>query len=121
MNQINLKEKNKEACFLIEDLFYNKIVKLEDISNKPSILGKQIQMKKIKDEILSFIERNPNSIFEIRLLRSTNQDDFLVSITFPNFVEQEESRVSRFVITIDYSFNNVSYYEWSINKVLIKI
>jgi len=124
MNQINLKETNREASFLVDDLFYNKIVKLEEISNVASTLAKQMQLKKLKDDVVSFIERNPNSMFEIRLLKKNHEDpeDFLIAIAFPNFkVEEKETRISRFVITIDYNFNSINYYEWSINKILIKI
>lgn len=123
MNEISSPKLNKEAEHLLSSLFYNKIIQLEDDSKKMIVFSKQAEIKKIQDEVNTFIKRTPYSDFEIRVLEkgTDDNDKFKVSLSFKNFKELTDKRPSRFLIVIDSAFNTVTFYQWSLNNILMRI
>jgi len=105
-------------------LFYNKLVKLEtDVKKELPAFSKQVEIAKKRDEVIHFIEHNPHSVFDVRVLNKNSEDtgDFKFSLVFKNYDTESERRPNRFMIVIDSAFNNVSYYEWSLNNVLLPL
>jgi hypothetical protein len=123
MNEIDVVSVNKDAKSLLDHLFYDKIIQFGSRKNEDTHFVKQVEIKKLRDKVVTFIERNPNSEFEIRLLNKNNdnKEDFRVSLIFRNYKNEPDSRVHRFLIVIDYVMNNATFYEWAINNVLLSI
>jgi len=115
---------NKDASNLLESLFYNKLIKLEtDVKKELPAFSKQVEIAKNRDEVIHFIEHNPHSMFDVRVLHKNTEDkeDFKVSLLFKNYDVESDKRPHRFMIVIDSAFNNVSYYEWSLNNILLPL
>lgn len=124
MEEIGISKLNKDAQSLFDHLFYDKIILLETTQKREQRdIGKQMEIKNKRDEILTFIERNPNSEFDIRVLKKNSEDkeDHRVSLVVRNYKDKPETRIARFVIVLDYYFNSVIFYQWSLNNILIKI
>jgi len=123
MNEIDVININKDAKSLLDHLFYDKIIQFGSKKSEDTHFIKQVEIKKLRDKVMTFIERNPNSEFEVRLLSKNTDDkeDFRVSIAFRNYKNEPETRVHKFLIVIDYVMNNITFYEWAINNVLLSI
>jgi len=122
MNEIEVPSINKDAKSLLSHLFYDKIIQFGTKTDQIPV-AKQMDIKKVRDKIFTFIERQPNSEFEVRLLNKNtdDKDDYRVALSFRNYKDAPEVRVNKFLIVIDYVMNSVTYYQWAINNVLIDI
>lgn len=122
MNEVGISSINKDAKSLLSHLFYDKIIQLGSKSDQIPV-AKQMEIKKIRDKVFTFIERQPNSEFEVRLLdkNTDNKEDYRIALSFRNYKETPETRVNRFLIVIDYVMSSITYYQWAINNVLIDI
>lgn len=124
MNPLVTSKLNKETKSLIEHLFYDKMIQLEtEAKNLPSF-SKQVEIKKTQDKVSKFIDDNPYSNFELRVLykNTEDRDNFKVAINFSNYNNLiSEKKPSNLMIIVDSSFNNVEFYQWSLNNILLPV
>jgi len=125
MNETHPVKLNKDAESLLNHIFYDRIITLGSKTKDGGTISieKQIELKRMKDTVLTFVERNVDSEFDIRILHKETEDkeNFRVSLTFRNFKEQPENRVNKYMIVLDHSLSSVTFYQWAINNVLIFI
>lgn len=125
MNEVSKIQLNKDAESLLSHIFYDRIIQIGSKNNDNTSvpISKQMQLKNLKDEILTFVERNPDSEFDIRILHKDTEDNenFKISLIFRNFKEVSESRMNKFVIILSHNLSSVTYYQWSLNHILILI
>lgn len=123
MNEPVISKVNKDAQNLLDHLFYDKIVRIESDSKERISFSKQAELKKRKDEVNTFIERNPYSNFEVRVLHKEAEDKetYKVALSFSNYKETTDKRPNSFLIIIDAAFNSITYYQWSLNHILLPL
>lgn len=112
---------NKTAKSLLKHLFYDKIVQLEVESKESMTFSKQMEIKHLNDSVELFVEKNPNSNFEVRVLEKNaeNNEDYKVALSFKNYNKKDEKSFivppKELLVVIDNSYSSVSFYAWSID------
>jgi hypothetical protein len=115
---------NKEAQLLLRNLFYNRLVQLETKSNESIVFSKQMEIKKLQDQVERFIETNPDGKFEIRVLEKNteNIENYRHAIVIKNYRHDDEvKRVTLYFIVIDNAFDSVTFYQVALNGVVLSI
>ena len=115
---------NKEAELLVRNVFHNRMIQLESKVKEQIVFSKQMEIKKLQVKVETFIERNPNGIFEIRILEknTTNMEQFKFALVVKNFNHADlEKNPTTFFIVIDNTFDEVDFYQLSINGVVMPI
>lgn len=124
MNNIISNKLSKDSKSLLNSLFDSRIIALETSKDKIPTFSKQLQLKKLRDEVELFIEKRPNSEFEIRVLdkQAEDNEDYRLAVIMRNYKSKDmDKKPNRFIISIDNSFDSASYYEWALNNVLIQL
>jgi len=115
---------SKEAELLVRNIFHNRMIQLESKAGENIVFSKQMEIKKLQVKVETFIERNPNGIFEIRILEknTTNKEHYKFAVVVKNFKHANlDKNATTFFIVIDNAFDSVDFYQLSINGVIMPI
>jgi len=107
---------------LLNSLFYERIATLENLTSSKLVLSKQMQIKKLKDRIKTFIDEHRYSFFEVSIL--TNEGDVdkpLISIkvrNFPTYID--DIKPNEYLIAIEPTWTDCQIYQLSSTGLRVK-
>jgi hypothetical protein len=117
---------NKSAYLLFKQVFSNKMIQLEsDTEKKDGIsFSRQLDLSKLQNKIELFIEKNDHAKFELRILEKNadNLESYKYALVIKNYEhENKDKRAHMFIITVDSAFTEVTFYQLSINNVMLPL
>jgi len=107
---------------LLNALFYERIASLEQVSSMRLVLSKQMQIKQLKDRLLTFIREHRYSFFEVAVL--TNESDIekpLLSIKVRNFPAYiDDIKPNEYLIAIEPTWTDCQIFQLSSSGLKVK-
>ena len=104
-----------ESRRLMDHLFYQRVVTLENLSNNRLVLSKQQQINKLKERINLFIREHRYSFFELSVLEDNENVDMpkhsIKIRNFPKYVEQINP--NSYLIAIEPSWSDCRVFQLS--------
>jgi hypothetical protein len=117
---------NKSAYLLFKQVFNNKMIQLEsDAEKKGSItFSRQLDLNKLQQKVELFIEKYAYGKFELRILEKNADsiESYKYALVIKNYEHEiKERNATLFIITIDSAFTEATFYQMSINGVILPI
>lgn len=109
---------SKKALSMLDHIFTDRIMMLVQ-SESDMTLSKQLVLRQMKEDVELFIRTHPKSIFNIQTF--DREVNLRISNTFLPEEEYDNEEITIYTIVIDESWDKLTYYQNSIDNLLIKI
>jgi len=110
---------NRASIALVSHLFYARILELEEEDEEGVIFVKQMQLKKLENEIENFIRSKPYSIVEICILDDENDSDYpRAALKLKNYTKrQKDKKPHYYKLVVDKTWGEYTPFQESADGV----